>query len=266
MRKRIGTSALLAAMLVTSVAYTAPAAASTGKQEMPRYYEMAEFAAAGQEQCGKEISQRQGAWVCLTPPDKDRKPRHTPVGVDAGSVQAGICAALGCYYYYDSTYVYFDGAGSYGWWGTPLGTVYLYVEDVFVNGGNSTSKRFQFESTRGIKSLAASGERLYFSAAQPHGVPVSGNTFRSWGPSGPYPADALVSAFGSAGGYKAFENTVSWAGIAHQFQWTDPVSTFDGTWWVWWKSPKFQRQSNGNYTTTNPPTMGASWYGSGWDD
>jgi hypothetical protein len=72
---------------------------------------------------------------------------------------SGTCSALGCYYYGANYWVYFDGSGVYGYGGTILGHIYLYVEDYF-SGGSSTSKRFQFESTRGVKTLVAQGERL----------------------------------------------------------------------------------------------------------
>jgi hypothetical protein len=217
---------------------------------------------SGADQCALSLSARRGAWMCLDA-EINHQPRNKPSAADDVSLQSGVCSALGCYYYLDIYYVYFDGQGTYGYGSTRLGDVYLYVEDSF-SGGRSYSKRFQFESTRGVRTIRATGERLYFSTAHPEGYPISGGASRQvWGPYGPYSAYTLITAFGS-GGYTWYENTVAWAGIAHYFSWTDPSSAYPGTWYVWWKSPKFKRQSSGQYTTTNPPSMGSSWYGSGY--
>jgi hypothetical protein len=117
-----------------------------------------------------------------------------------------------------------DGTGIYGYGGTRLGDIYLYVKDSF-SGGRSYSKRFQFESTRGAKTVTATGKWPYFSTAHPEGYPISGGaSYQQWGPYGPYSANALVIAFGS-GGCTWDENTVQWAGIAHEFTWTDPSSS-----------------------------------------
>jgi hypothetical protein len=216
---------------------------------------------SGAEQCALPVTARKGAWLCLNATTTGHQPRTKPNG-DV-NMNGPVCAALGCYYYLDTYYVYFDGTGTYGYGGTRLGSIYLYVEDSF-SGGRSYSKRFQFESTRGVRTLAASGERLYFSGTHPEGYPVSGGaSYQEWGPYGPYSSGTLVSAFGS-GGYTYSETSAAWAGIAHEFTWTDPSSSYPGRWYAWWKSPKFQRQGSGQYTTTNPPTMGSAWYGSGY--
>lgn len=248
----------MATVTSTSAAVAQPSAAEGGTPATTLTVE-----ATGSDQCSLGVEEREGAWIC---PDATTTSRPANwISKAAGEVRAesGVCSALGCYYYYDSTMAYFDGAGQYGYGGTKLGDIYLYVEDYF-SGGSSTSKRFQFESTRGIRTINASGERLYFSSAHPEGYPVSGGaTYKVWGVHGPYGAGALVTAWGTTG-YTAYEGTAAWAGIAHQFEWTDPSSSYPGTWWVWWKSPKFQRQSSGQYTVSNPPAMGSSWYGSGW--
>ncbi|MEU7620574.1 hypothetical protein AB0M91_19770 [Micromonospora rifamycinica] len=259
---RVATALVLACAV--AVANSSVAAAQPPASEVGSAGTAQTVGAAGSDQCSVDVKARKGAWVCPDATSSGRPKNWTDKRANQAALLSGVCSALGCYYYSDSTMAYFDGAGQYGYGGTKLGDVYLYVEDYF-SGGSSTSKRFQFESTRGIRTINASGERLYFSSTHPEGYPVSGGgTFKTWGAHGPYAAGTLVTAFGSTG-YTAYEGSVAWAGIAHQFQWTDPSSAYPGTWYMWWKSPKFQRQSSGQYTVSNPPAMGSSWYGSGWN-
>jgi hypothetical protein len=225
-----------------------------GQVQYRDYADPAGYGTAGQEQCAVPVAERQGAWACL---------KDVGQGVKRSTQADGTCSLLGCYYYEDSYVGFFDGTMVYGYRDVLLGEVLLYGEDSF-SGGQSTTRRFQFESTRGVQTITAEGERLYFSSAHPEGYPVSGGaTYRVWGPTGPYQADQLVTAFGTSG-YQAYESSVAWAGIVHQFTWTDPSSAYPGRWFAWWKSAKFQRQSSGQYTLNNPPQMGAEPYGSGW--
>jgi hypothetical protein len=254
MRSKIGTCALLIGLTASLLA--SPAQAS--QPETTPYFDYlgGSPVTSGASECGKETSQRKGAWLCLNPSS------GVKVRKDAGA-QAGTCSLLGCYEYLDNYYVGFTGDGSYGYSGTLLGIVYLYVEDKFA-GGRSTSNRFQFESTRGVRTIVATGNRLYFSDAWPQGQEVSGGALRrQWGPYGPYGPGSLITAFGTPG-YIVTETTVAWAGIAHEFSWTDPSTAYPGRWYVWWKSPKFQRNSSGQYITANPPILPLEPYGSGW--
>ncbi|MEV0271142.1 hypothetical protein AB0H43_20370 [Hamadaea sp. NPDC050747] len=258
----------LPGVLITPIpgyAAPVPGETTTSDNTVARDYTAAgQLATSGSDQCGLPLAARKGAWLCLSQTTTRTQPRTRPTAVNGDvGIQSGVCSALGCYYYLDNYYVYFDGTGVYGYGGTHLGDLYFYVEDKF-SGGRSYSQRFQFESTRGVRTLAATGERLYFSTAHPEGYPISsGASQQGWGPYGPYAAGTLVTAFGTTG-YTYYDSSVAWAGIAHEFTWTDPSSAYPGRWYAWWKSPKFQKQSSGAYTTTNPPTMGSNWYGSGY--
>lgn len=109
--------------------------------------------------------------------------------------------------------------------------------------------------------MDAVGEGLYFSSAHPEGYPVSGGaTYREW-LSGAHGANVTVACFGSSG----YSANAGGAGVAYEIVWTDPSSQFFGEWYVWFKSPKFQRNSSGAYILANPPPMGTNWYGSGWN-
>ncbi|MGC4744676.1 hypothetical protein ACLQ28_03270 [Micromonospora sp. DT201] len=241
---------LLAAMLVIVGGLTvsaAPAVAGSIPVAAEKAYTGA-VTTTGADQCSSPVNARKGAWIC---PDTSKARSN-----------AGTCSALGCWYYVANYWAEFSGDGIYGYNGTTLGYTEFFIEVQF-SGGSSTSKPFQFESTRGTKQVRASGERLYFSSAHPEGYPVSGGaTYKTWS-GGPYGAGALVNGFGS-GGYTAYEGTVPHAGVAHQFDWTDPSSSYPGRWYTFIKSPKFHRNSAGAYNLDNPPQLGSAWYGSGW--
>jgi len=212
------------------------------------------------DQCAVSEDFREGAWFCPSPVSS----RALRMKAEAGnglSVANGVCAAIGCWYIGTATYAYFVGSGSYGYGGTKLGDTDFYIEDHLIGGGNTRSRPFRFESTRAVYRVLAEGERLYFSSAQPQGAPVSGGTYNQWGWSGPYAANQLVQCFGSAG-YTAYEATVAHGGIVHQYNWSD--TQYPGRYYLWVKSPKFHRQSNGNYRFDSTPQMGLNWYASGW--
>ena len=241
---------LLATMLVTLGGPTVsavPAVADSRPSTTTKAYTEA-ATASGASQCSSPVSVRKGAWVC---PDTSKI-----------RANGGTCSVLGCWYYVANYWAEFSGDGIYGYNGTTLGSTEFFIEVKF-SGGSSTSKPFQFESTRGTKQVRASGERLYFSTAHPEGYPVSGgSTYQMWS-GGPYGAGALVNGFGS-GGYTAYEGSVAHAGVAHQFDWTDPSSSYPGRWYTFIKSPKFHRNSAGAYNLDDPPQLGSAWYGSGW--
>jgi hypothetical protein len=216
------------------------------------YADTVGVSAVGTSECSKPVGDREGAWIC---PSSDLPPDV--------SANVASCSFLGCWSY-DATYqTTFVGKGAYGWEDIVLGFTDFRIR-LRYSGGSSTSKPFTFRSTRGTASVDCSGEGIYFSSAQPQGNGINGGaTFRTW-TSGSHAADTTVNCFGS-GGYSVNAAGVAWAGVAYQIQWTDPSSRYGGTWWIWVKSPKFQRLSSGAYRSANPPTMGTNWYGSGWD-
>lgn len=251
--KRFGRLIAVALLAMSSASVVAaPAQAASPAKPSPtvvrHYADALTVTAQGADQCSVTTKSRKGAWAC--PKEGTVRPQST----------TGTCSAIGCWEFVSTYHAEFSGDGVYGYGGTILGNVSFWVEDKF-SGGASTSYPFQFESTRGTKTVAASGERLYFSTAHPEGNLEC--CFQSWN-GGPYGSYTLINCFGFTG-YKATQTTDAWAGIAHQWQWTDPSTAYPGTWWIWVKSPKWQRQASGQYTITNPPQMGVNWYGSGHD-
>jgi|GEM_PF-1982258 len=241
----------------TACSSNTPAAAPSAgpRATSPHYLAGAAPSAGDPDPCALPIGSRGGAWVCADEAAAQRR-------AAAMSPRSGVCSAIGCWYYQANYWAIFEGQGTYGYGGTRLGDVTFLIEVKF-SGSRSTSRPFRFESSRGTRTVDATGERIYFSAAHPEGNPVSGGaSYREWGDHGPYAAGALVNCFGTSG-YTYVEGTVAWAGVAHQIQWTDPSSAYPGTWWVWVKSPKFQHR-DGTYVLANPPQMGNDWYGSGW--
>lgn len=200
------------------------------------------------DQCSKPASERKGGWVCL---ESEIVPNFSS------------CSFVGCWSYNANYWATFHGDGLYGWEENILGYTDVDIQIKFT-GGSSTSRPYSFRSTRGTRTVNAVGEGLYFSAAHPEGYPVSGGaTYRVW-TSGAHAADVTVACFGSSG-YSAYAGGVAWAGVAYEIIWTDPSSQFFGEWYVWVKSPKFQRNASGAYILADPPPMGANWYGSGWN-
>jgi len=248
---RLCRSAVAVILLMAGVFVAAPAAEAAAPASLARHYASGmNLAAAGADQCDKPLSERAGGWACAW-----------PGGV---SVNSASCSLIGCWSYDASYQSTFTGSGAYGWGGSILGYTDFRIRLRFT-GGSSTSRPFTFRSTRGTRSVACSGEGIYFSAAHPEGKGINGGaSFRTWS-SGRHAADTTVSCFGSSG-YSVNAAGVAWAGVAYQIQWTDPSSAYYGTWWIWVKSPKFKRSSSGGYgLSANPPAMGTDWYGSGWD-
>lgn len=224
-----------------------PAIRDSSEGTMPRRYSDIADLAVGVDECSKPLEDREGAWVC---------PRSDV------STMAASCSFLGCWSYEYSYQTRFVGDGVYGFEGTILGYTDFQIR-LRYSGGSSRSYPFTFRSTRGTESVGCSGEGIYFSAAHPEGNGIyGGDSFRVWN-TGSRPADSTVYCFGS-NGYSVNHGGVTWSGVAYQVQWTDPSSRYGGTWWIWVKSPKFREQSSGAYKSTNPPTMGTDWYGSGW--
>jgi hypothetical protein len=224
---------------------------------LPRHYstgESVEIRSVGHNECRVAASQRSGAWAC---PGSTAKRR---AAVQAKQ-QRGTCSALGCWDYVSTAKAEFHGDGIYGYGKRTLGYTTFFITLTW-SGGNSKSKPFRFESTRGVRNLKMSGERIYFSSRYQQGHPCCGGDTYQVYRAGNVSANTAEDAF-PPNGYAHYAAPVAYGGVAHQYSWED--AEFDGTWWTYVNSPKFRRNSSGAYIGSNPPAMGTEWYGSGYD-
>jgi hypothetical protein len=210
--------------------------------------------AVGIAQCSKSVTERSGDWFCPTSasgPSKAAKP----------DVLAEFCDQEICYYELNTQSDEEEVNGTYGDGTTTLGTIRSIMTDAF-NGGSSTTNPFWLISSRTISSWGCSGERMYFSASYPNGKGVNGGASYQTDSGGSAGGSAQEQCWGNTGGYKQYEDSVTWGGIAHQWQWTDPE--YYGTWWFYAISPKFQRQGSGAYNMLDPFTFGPTPFTAAW--
>lgn len=179
----------------------------------------------GEAECGKAIADRQGRWMCLGLPPQAGGPNNLRSNL------LSACSIEGCWDVTDSTHATWFGGGYYGINDKQLGELDLDFR-VSLVGYRTDSYPFRFESTRSVKALKLTGERLYISSAYPGGNSISGgatlrtkligdvpwNTRKTW----PWP------------GYRSYENTARRISVVHMYEWRD--ITYSGTWWVWAKS------------------------------
>ena len=225
---------------------------------MPRHYsvEAPQVHTVGQDQCGRPAAKRTGRWVCPgTGPHQAQK--RSSVTPDS---ENETCSAFGCWDYVNTAKAEFFGDGAYGYGGSILGYTTFRITLTW-SGGDSKSKPFRFESTRGVRNLEMSGERIYFSSKYPQGHPAEGGDTYQVFKAGNVNANTAKDAW--TNGYAHYAKKVDYGGVAHQYQWED--GEVDGTWWTYVNSPKFASNSSGAYKCSNPPKMGTDWYGSGYD-
>lgn len=129
---------------------------------------------------------------------------------------------------------------------------------VTISGYATKSTYVWFRSTRGVRALVFTGDRLYLSAKYPGGAPVNGGgAYRTY-PYGNVSANTTASWLN---GYGSYENTVQYASIVHQYSWKDTSSQYPGLWYVYAKS---LRMVKGNGYTFPDLTRPATPRGSGW--
>lgn len=228
---------------------------------MPRHYLAApEVRTAGQDQCNKSVDKRSGRWVCPDTRSSTQRRRSS----DARRSDNETCSLIGCWDYVNTAKAEFFGDGAYGYGKRNLGYTTFRITLTWSGGDSkSKSKPFRFESTRGVRNLKMSGERIYFSSKYTQGAPVEGGDTYQVYKAGNVNANKAADAWGSQNGYAHYAKKVAYGGVAHQYQWED--GEVDGTWWAYVNSPKFASNSSGAYKGSNPPKMGTDWYGFGYD-
>lgn len=217
--------------------------------------QIAQADATAVAQCAKPLSQRVGAWQCspgvqTQAQRKDdlesaRQKGALTASSTAVAASTGYCNGWGCWSYLASYRSYFSGGGYYGYGSTSLGSFHMEFE-VTMSGAASVSKPFYDYTSRGTKSTTLSGNRLYISATYPQGNQVNGGAAFRTSPCGA--RGSYQSCVWPYGGYGSYENTTTWATIAHQANWTDPSSSYPGRWYFYAKSIKLLRNSSGGYT------------------
>lgn len=170
----------------------------------------------------------------------------------ARATSAGYCTLAGCWSQIDLWHASFSGEGSYGYGTVPLGQVEMYFQTE-ITGASLRTRPFWFKSTRGTRSVVLSTEDLYISAGQPQGAPQNPRLYAQR-PAVNASAASIVS-WPSPG--KAWPNAVSGVSNVAEVTWSDTSSKYPGSWYMWAKSVKMGRQSNGGYQfvgVTHVPT------------
>lgn len=166
-----------------------------------------------------------------------------PVG---GGGSTGTCEISGCWdpVMSGNTIVgsIYSGTGTYWYGSTELGSVDLYVKAVAAGASIRTYPLYVVTS-RARSNVVLSTEDLYLSTAHPDGNAQSPPLYdqRTFGLTG-----AGVSNQWPAQGV-AWPNDVAWVTVAGEATWSDYSSSYPGSWYVWAKSYKFERQGNGGY-------------------
>lgn len=256
----LGALTLLLSLLTPTAAHAAPtpkptASSASAVRHYPTGTPDLEVRTIGEDQCAQPAAKRKGAWVCPTMTAQQRAASPARAGAHA------FCSAFGCWNYVTTAKAEFTGDGTYGYGSRRLGSTDFFIRLTW-SGGNSKSTPFRFESTRGVRSLKMSGERIYFSTRYPQGHPAEGGDTYQVYSAGNVNANTAKSAW-APNGYAHYAGAVAYGGVAHQYEWKD--AEFPGTWWTYVNSPKFKRNSSDAYVGYDPPKMGSEWYGSGHD-
>lgn len=232
---------------------------------------------AGENQCDLPAASRVGEWVCMDTTTDDALAVRAEALQDLGDADgltsdpqfvstesvdspddSGICKVTGCWTDVDSTHSEFEGDGWYGYGKTQLGWVEWFFK-VTMTGASSKSTLW-FRSTRGTRGVIFTGDRLALSSAHPAGVPVNGGAAYRNHIEGTVAANTTATW---SGGYGSFDNVAAMATIVHEVTWNDPK--YPGRWYVYGKSIKLKRNSNGGYTFQGN-TLPSSPAGSGWKE
>lgn len=178
---------------------------------------------------------------------------------DVAATATGYCTSEGCWDQIDAGHSTYSGKGYYGYGSTQLGTTQLYFK-VTMSGATHKSYPFWFSTSRGRKSTVLSGERLYLSASYPGGNSMNPREYfqKSFGAS-----SAGVSTQWPSPGPSTYENTATWITVAHEATWTDPSSSYPGSWFMWAKSIKMKKQSNGSYYVQSDSSLPSDPAGAG---
>lgn len=221
-------------------------------------------------QCDLPVAERSGNWTCMTTTKASAvdvvKGAQAALGrssvsdVDVAAVATGYCTNRGCWDKIDTAHSTYTGNGVYGYNGKQLGTTRLYFK-VNVSAATMRSDPFWFTSSRGRKSTTLSMDRLYVSAKYPGGNVMNPRkyaqkTFKA--------ALADVASGWPTPGPSTTEKTVQYVTVAHEASWTDPSSAYPGSWTMWAKSIKMQRQPSGSYYVQGDSVLPANPAGGAW--
>jgi hypothetical protein len=211
-------------------------------------------AANARAQCDLSVADRSGNWMCpsTTRSSAGRAIRNaqralgssavTDADVTAVSAALGYCTVAGCWDKIDTGHSTFTGTGSYGYGRTKLGDVELYYK-VTTRGSRITTYPFWFSSSRGTKDIILSAEYLYLSSRYPGGQSQSP---RQYGQKSFASRAAGISSQWPSPGFDKYDS-VAWVTLAGEATWSDPSSSYPGSWYTWAKSIKMQKQPSGAY-------------------
>lgn len=219
--------------------------------------------AGGADPCTQPPNARTGAWVCYTDSPGTVAAAQTLSPRGASSVlpssAVGICNISGCYNRYDDFHVDFQSSsGTWGYQGTVLGTVYIYVNWQLV-GAQTTSKPVQWRTSRTTNTIVFTGDLLN-AAKGATGTEVPG-TF------GLYPFSAATAGILYAwnpNGYRSYDNTMWDHSQVQQFSWS--LAGYQGYWYTYVKSISAHTNVLGNsaiYRFRSDLGLPASPYGGG---
>jgi hypothetical protein len=236
------------ASLAASICLAAPSSAAASSARVGT------LGAAAAVQCDLALAERAGSWTCptTTRSSAQKAVRHaqqdlgssgvSDADVSAVAAAAAYCTVAGCWDQIDSAHSTFTGTGSYGYGRTKLGDVELYYK-ITTSGSRITTYPFWFSSSRGTKNIILSAEYLYLSTQYPGGNSQNPRQYDQ--KSFASKAAGISSQWPSTGFVK--NDTVAWVTLAGEATWSDPSSSYPGSWYTWAKSIKMQRQASGSY-------------------
>ncbi|HVK21968.1 MAG TPA: hypothetical protein VM677_11465 [Actinokineospora sp.] len=204
----------------------------------------------GADQCGVEPSKRKGNWVCL---DAKDKPVQTfrPNGINSS-----YCISGNCWNRYSDLQADASISGNWGYGGTILGHVDLYVS-YNLAGAETWSKPVQYKNSRATTNVILTGDLINaapgatgsqvpgkFSLYQAGNIPPG--LTRSWAPNG----------------YKSYDNTMWDHSQVHQWSWN--TSGYSGYWYAYIKSISTHTPDKVTYRFYSVNQLPANAYGAGW--
>ena len=204
-------------------------------------------------ECSKPVENRKGAWYCPNITRTAAREIAAAAQRDLGSKAVSktevaasasqYCTDRGCWSILDNYRSSYVGGGSYGYGETTLGDARMYFK-VTATGTKLTVGPMWFRSTRGTLVPQLEVEVLYISAAYPQGNSQN-------------PRQSNVRSYGGILGagneldwpmpYPAWYQTIQVPTVVVEPVWRDPSSAYPGRWFMYAKSIKYQRGSNGQY-------------------
>jgi hypothetical protein len=227
------------------------------------------YPAESTAQCSKPLTERVGNWTCYTTTaaGADAVKQHSRKALGAQAVPqrdlqaaaAAYCTTGGCWDQIDTARSTYSGTGSYGYGSTALGSTELYFKTTS-SGSKTVTYPLWFSSSRGTKSIVLSNEHLYLSTTYPGGN--SQDPRKYYQKSFSTGSAGISSQWSSPG--PGTTDSVAWLSVVSEATWSDPSSRYPGSWYMYAKSIKLKKQSNGSYYVQADNALPSSPRGAGY--